>query len=93
MKTATLLYGRNDGYKEDDRVAVCLESMLDSFDEVWFLDWNSPKNKNPLLWDLKDKLPKTGRLKHIIIPPDIASIITNFNPKAQVCLQTLSTIR
>jgi hypothetical protein len=90
-KTAALLYGRNDGYKEDNRVAVCLESMLDSFDEVWFLDWNSPKDKNPLLWDLKDKLPKTGRLKHIVIPPNIASIITNFNPKAQVCLQTLST--
>ena len=91
MKTAALLYGRNDGYKEDDRVIVCLESMLDSFDEVWFLDWNSPKDKNPLLWDLKDKLPKTNRLKHIIIPPDIVSLLTNHDPKVQACLQTFST--
>ena len=42
MKTAALLYGRNDGYKEDDRIVVCLESMLETFDEVWFLDWNTP---------------------------------------------------
>ena len=91
MKTAALLYGRNDGYKEDDRVIVCLESMLDSFDEVWFLDWNSPKDKNPLLWDLKDRLPKTGRLKHIVISSEIASILTNNDSKVQACLQTLST--
>lgn len=91
MKTAALLYGRNDNYKEDDRIIVCLESMLDSFDEVWFLDWNSPEGKNPLLWDLKDRLPKTNRLKHIVIPPNIASLLTNNDPRAQACLQTIST--
>jgi len=91
MKTAALLYGRNDGYKEDDRIAVCLESMLETFDEVWFLDWNTPEENNPVLWDIEDKLPKTGRLKHIVIPPYIASELTNHNPDAQACLQVMAS--
>jgi len=91
MKTAALLYVRNDDYKEDERVIVCLKSMLNTFDEVFLLDWNSPEGKNPLLWKIEDKLPKTGRLKHIVIPPDVAKSLTNNNPNAQACTQVLST--
>jgi len=91
MKTAALLYGRNDGYKEDNRIAVCLESMLETFDEVWFLDWNTPEGNNPVLWDIEDKLPKTGRLKHIVIPPSAAAELTNHNPNAQACLAVLAS--
>jgi len=91
MKTAALLYGRNDGYKEDDRIAVCLESMLETFDEIWFLDWNTPEGNNPVLWDIEDKLPKTGRLKHIVIPPSAAAELTNHNPNAQACLAVLAS--
>ena len=90
MKTAALLYVRNDGYKENDRVIVCLKSMLDTFDEVFLLDWNSPSEKNPLLWDIKDQLPKTGRIKHMIIPNNVVEILTNYDPKAQVCTQVIS---
>ena len=90
MKTAALLYVRNDGYKEDNRVIVCLTSMLDTFDEVILLDWNSPSDKNPLLWEIENKLPKTGRLKHIVIPPDAAKVLTNNDPNAQVCNSVLS---
>jgi len=91
MKTAALLYGRNDGYKEDDRIAVCLESMLETFDEIWFLDWNTPEGNNPVLWDIEDKLPKTGRLKHIVIPPSAAAELTNHNPNTQACLAVLAS--
>ena len=91
MKTAALLYVRNDNYKEDERVIVCLTSMLDTFDEVFLLDWNSPKDKNPLLWEIEDRLPKTGRLKHIVIPPDAAKVLTNNDPNAQACTQVIST--
>ena len=91
MKTAALLYVRNDGYKENDRVIVCLKSMLDTFDEVFLLDWNSPSEKNPLLWDIKDQLPKTGRIKHMIIPNNVVEILTNYDPKAQVCTQVISS--
>jgi hypothetical protein len=91
MKTAALLYVRNDNYKENERVIVCLESMLDTFDEVYLLDWNTPEGKNPLLWDIEHRLPKTGRLKHLVIPSDIAKILTNYDPNAQACTQVIST--
>ena len=91
MKTAALLYVRNDDYKENERVIVTLSSMLDTFDEVILLDWNTPKGKNPLLWEIEDKLPKTGRLKHMVIPPNAATQLTNYDPKAQACTQVLSS--
>ena len=91
MKTAALLYVRNDGYKENERVIACLSSMLDTFDEVILLDWNSPEDKKPLLWEIKDNLPQTGRLKHYIIPPSAANALTYEDPDAQVCTQVIST--
>jgi len=91
MKTAALLYVRNDNYKEDERVIVCLSSMLETFDEVILLDWNSPEDKGPLLWDIQNKLPKTGKLKHMVIPPDAAKMLTNHDPNAQACTQVIST--
>jgi len=79
-KTAILLGCRNDSYKEDERVITCLTSMVETFDEVWFCDWNSPESKGPLLWKLKDQIPQTGKIRHFIIPEDIAKILTNNNP-------------
>lgn len=76
MKTAAIIYGRNDGYKEDDRVVLCLTALLDTFDEVWYIDWNSPDKTTSLLWKIESRLPKTNRLKHIIISPGIVSQIT-----------------
>jgi hypothetical protein len=79
-KSAILLGCRNDGYKEDERVITCLTSMLETFDEVWFCDWNSPTEKGPLLWKLKDQIPQTGKLRHFIITEDVAKILTHNNP-------------
>ena len=76
MKTAAILYCRNDQYKENERAAICINSMLETFDEVWYVDWNSPESKGSLLWQIEDKILKTGRLKHIVIPPSIASQLT-----------------
>jgi hypothetical protein len=80
-KTAILLGCRNDGYKEDERVITCLTSMVESFDEVWFCDWNSPSNKDPLLWKLRDQIPQTGKIRHFIIDEDTAKLLGNSNPK------------
>ena len=79
-KTAILLGCRNDGYKEDERVITCLTSMLETFDEVWFCDWNSPTENGPLLWKLKDQIPQTGKIRHFIITEDIARLLSNNNP-------------
>jgi len=79
-KTAILLGCRNDGYKENERIITCLTSMVETFDEVWFCDWNSPSNKQPLLWELRDKIPQTGKIRHFVIDENTASILTNHNP-------------
>jgi len=76
MKTAAILYGRNDDYKEDDRAVICITSLLETFDEVWYIDWNSPEERGSLLWQIEDRLPKTGRLKHIVIPPSVVKQLT-----------------
>jgi hypothetical protein len=79
-KTAILLGCRNDGYKENERIVTCLTSMVETFDEVWFCDWNTPIGKKPLLWELQDQIPKTGKIRHFVIEEHISKILTNFNP-------------
>jgi FkbM family methyltransferase len=87
-KTAVVVFGRNDGYKEPERFYVHIKTMLDTFDEVIYVDWNS--DKQSFLYEIKDKLPKTNRLKHIVIPPTAANQLVNFDSKAQVCNSVLS---
>jgi hypothetical protein len=82
MKTAVSLYCRNDGYKENDRIIICLNSMIETFDEVWYIDWNSPEDKGSLLWEVEDKIIKKGKVRHVIITPEVASQLTQ--PDASV---------
>jgi hypothetical protein len=79
-KTAVIFGGRNDGYKEDERVIVCLESMVETFDEVWFYDWNSPSKDGPLLWRIYDKIPKTGKIRHFVFDEDTSKLLVNNDP-------------
>jgi hypothetical protein len=81
-KTAILLGCRNDDYKEDERIITCLTSMVETFDEVWFCDWNTPIGKQPILWKLKDQIPQTGKIKHFIIDEPTSKILSNYNPNA-----------
>jgi hypothetical protein len=81
METKAVALGcRNDDWKEDERIVVCLTSMIETFDEVWFCDWNSPSDRGPLLWKLKDQLPKTGKVRHFIIPEESVKAITSTHP-------------
>ena len=82
METKAVVLGcRNDGYKEDARVVACLNSMIDTFDEVWFCDWNSPAENGPLLWKLKDQITQVGKVRHFIIDENAAKILTNNDDK------------
>lgn len=69
MKVSSIVFSRNDGFKEDKRCIAHFLSCLETFDEVVYIDWNSDVDKGSLLWRLEDRLPKTGKIKHIIIPP------------------------
>jgi len=90
MKLSAVVVTRNDNYGGDlnDRAIYCLNSLIETFDEVFLIDWNSPNN-TPLLWDIKDNIKFKGNLKHIIITPEIAKILTNNDPDAQVCNEVL----
>jgi len=68
MKTSVITFGRNDGYKETERFLIHLKILLDTFDEVNYIDWNSPNRS--LLYEVIDKLPKLNKLKHFVISPD-----------------------
>jgi hypothetical protein len=90
MKLSAIVVCRNDNYGGDlaSRATYCLNSLIDTFDEVILIDWNSPNN-HPLLWDIKDNIQNKGNLKHIVITPEIASLLTNNDPHAQVCNEVL----
>jgi hypothetical protein len=75
MKTSIITFGRNDGYKEKERFLIHLNTLLDTFDEVNYVDWNSPERS--FLYEIIDDLPKLGKIKHFIIPPDVHSFLFN----------------
>lgn len=78
---------RNDGYKDFKRGVTVFRSMLETFDEINYVDWNSPKGS--FLWEIKDQIPQTGKIKHYVIPPSIVDLIIK-DPKASKCNQSLS---
>jgi hypothetical protein len=55
--------------------------MLETFDEVWYCDWNSPADKGSMLWKLKDQIPKTGKIRHCIIDENSSKILIKNDPK------------
>jgi hypothetical protein len=69
MKVSSIVFSRNDGFKEDKRCLAHFLACLETFDEVVYVDWNSDVEKGSLLWRLEDRIPKTGKIKHIVIPP------------------------
>jgi hypothetical protein len=76
MKLSAVVVTRNDNYggNLNDRATYCLNSLVNTFDEVILIDWNSPDNK-PQLWDIQDRIDFKGNLKHIVITPEVASML------------------
>lgn len=87
MKIGVAVVNRNDGYKDFERGLIHFKSMLDTFDEVNYIDWNSPKGS--YLWEIENHLPKTGKIRHFIIPPSVVDQIIQ-TPNAQQCNEGLS---
>lgn len=89
MKLSAVVVSRNDNYGGhlNERATYALNSAIDTYDEVIYVDWNSPNHS--LLYDIKDNLHLKGNLKHFVIPPDAARHLTNMDPYAQVCCETL----
>lgn len=90
MKITAVVICRNDNYGGNlkERATYSLNSAIHTYDEVIYVDWNSTTHS--LLYDIKDDLNLKGNLKHFIITPELASILTNFDSNAQVCCETLA---
>ena len=58
MKLSAVVLNRNDDYKEPKRAAFCVNSLLDTFDEVIYVDYNSPEDKGSSLKDAASALKK-----------------------------------
>lgn len=78
MKTCSVIFNdRNDDHKEHERVKYSLVSAIDMYDEILFVDWNSPIDRGPLLHKMMDHIPKTGKIKHIIVSKELADHMTS----------------
>jgi hypothetical protein len=90
MKISAVIVSRNDNYggQLNERATYCFNSAIDTYDEVFYIDWNSPTHS--LLYDIKDNINFKGNFNHIVITPEVASILTNHDPNAQVCCETLA---
>lgn len=90
MTISAVIVSRNDNYGGhlNERATYAINSAIDSFDEVIYVDWNSENGS--LLYDIKKELQLKGNLKHIVIPPLAASQLTNFDPQAQKCCEVLA---
>jgi hypothetical protein len=90
MTISAIVIARNDNYGGNlaERSTYCLNTAINTYDEVIYIDWNSENHS--LLYDIKDNLQFKGNLKHIVISPKIASILTNNDPNAQKCCEVLA---
>ena len=89
MKISAVIVSRNDNYGGhlNERATYCLNSAIDTYDEVIYIDWNS--STHSLLYDIKDNIKFKGNFKHFVITPEIASLLTNNDPNAQKCCEVL----
>jgi hypothetical protein len=88
MKTSFILYSRNDGYKEKERFLIHIKSLLETFDEIIYIDWNSESHS--FLYEIIDELPKTGKIKHFVISPYYHTLLTGGDPDVQLCNNVLA---
>lgn len=90
MNLSAILVSRNDNYGGNliERATFCINSMIDTFDEIIYIDWNSPGQS--LMFEILPNLLKTGKLKHTQVTPEQAEAMTNYDPNAQKCCEVLA---
>jgi hypothetical protein len=83
---------RNDGYGGDleKKFVHTLTSLINNLDEVYYIDWNSPEDKGSLFEEVREFIPKTGKLHVININPEQAQILTNYSLDVQNCVEVLA---
>ena len=89
MVISAIICGRNDNYGGHliERANYSINSLLETFDEVVYVDWNTEHGKNILTDDLDIK--DRSKLKVITIKPDKVKELTN-GVKCQPMCEVLS---
>ena len=66
---SAVLFSRNDNYSNDlkDRSIICFKYLLDSFDEIVYVDWGTEEGKKPLLDELPEAISKNPKIKQIVV--------------------------
>ena len=90
MKTSVVVISRNDNYGGYllERATYCLNTMVHTFDEVVYVDWNSPTQS--MFEEIKDNvtIPSTCNFIHIIVTPETAEkILGESYSTAQKCCE------
>ncbi|MEM7144140.1 MAG: hypothetical protein AAF591_03330 [Verrucomicrobiota bacterium] len=86
---SAVIVSRNDNYGGNlrERATYCLQSAIDTFDEVIYVDWNSPGGS--LLEDVRGELSFRGNLRHFVVPPDQAERWVPRETRGQLCCEVL----
>jgi hypothetical protein len=84
-----VIISRNDNYGGNlvERASYCLNSCIITFDEIFYIDWNSPEKC--LIEEIEPNLLKTGKLKWIQVTPEEHKLFTNNDESVQVCCEVL----
>jgi hypothetical protein len=86
-----VVISRNDNYTGDlpIKFTYCINSLINYFDKVYYIDWNSPDDKS-LLDEVKSGISKTKKLHFIQITQEMARELTNHDPEVQKCVEVLA---
>jgi hypothetical protein len=85
MKLSAVCCGRNDNYGGHflDSALYSINSMLKTFDEVIYVDWNTEEGKKIVTDELH--LENRDKLRVFHITPDLVKKITNGTPTPPMC--------
>lgn len=70
MKIGAVITSRNDNYGGhlSHRAMIALTNLIERYDEVVYVDWNSETNS--LIDEIRDLIPNKGKLKHVLVTPN-----------------------
>ena len=90
MKTGVCIIGRNDGYGGhlEERAIYSINSALKAFDEVVYVDWNSPTEET-LLEKVKTYIPEFDRVQRYRVRKENVKFLTH-QQDIQKCCEVLA---
>lgn len=84
------IISRNDDYGQNllERATYCLNSMIVTYDEVMYVDWNTDNDKPAMIEEIQDNLIHKGNLKWVRVTQEQAKEWTWNDPEAQNVCET-----